>query len=331
MKRIAITIILAAMLPVAVPANAAETELPPAPDATQNFVALKPSVIVNADVVKLGDIFQGVGKYAERTIAYAPRPGGRAVFDARWLSRVAAAFKLNWRPASRAETVVVERASQVVTKTDIEDLLQQQWEAQGGDTMSRTQLSNRAFRLHLPMTGDLGAENLLSVEQMIVDQASGRFSAVLAWGTGNDERVRLAGRVERMTEVPVLSDRLQRGEVISEKDIEWQTLPLARLPRGAITEPGDIIGMATKRTLHPGKPVTTSDVQRPLLVNRGETVTMVLTTPEMRLTAKGRALENGSRGDTVRISNLQTNTVVDAIVTGPGQARVETAVNLAMR
>jgi len=122
-----------------------------------------------------------------------------------------------------------------------------------------------------------------------------------------------------------------RGEVISEADIEWHELPEARLPRAALVDAAMIVGMAAKRPLPAGKPITATDIRRPLLVNRGETVTMVLTTPAMQLTAKGRALQHGSQGDTIRISNLQTNTVLDAVVIGPGQARVETTVNLAMR
>lgn len=296
-----------------------------------DVVALKPNVTVNGDMVRLGDIFIGAGQYAERSVAYAPRPGGRAVFDANWLARIAAGFKLDWRPASRSDRVIVERASQIVTKGDIETILQNRWLDDGGDPSAVAKLSNRAFRLHLPVnTADSGGA-ALDVEQMHVDPANGRFVAVLTWGTAANERTRLTGRVVRMAEVPVLSSRLRRGEVIGEGDIEWQSMELDRLARGAITEPDEIIGMAAKRTLHPGRPVTGNDIRRPLLVNRGDTITMVLSTPMMQLTAKGRALENGSRGETIRISNLQTSTVVDAVVSGPGQARIESDVNLAMR
>lgn len=325
-----ITYIIAALMLLTVPTLAAGTEKGSAPDQGV-FVTLMPNAVLDDGVVRLGDIFQGVGDNADRVVAYAPRPGSRAVFDARWLGRVAKAYKLNWRPSSKADRIVIERASQIITKGDVENLLQQQLREDGSDPSDRAVLSNRAFSLHLPTNQANGGELDLGVEQMSVDPNSGRFTAVVSWGNSVDDRVRLTGRVERMTEVPVLLDRVMRGEVIDKSNVEWQFLAEARLPNSAITDVTQLVGMAAKRSLQAGKPITASDVHRPLMVNRGETVTIYLTTPAMQLSTKGKALEHGSEGDTIRISNTQTNTVVDAIVTGPGQARVETIVNLAMR
>lgn len=296
------------------------------PDLTR-FVTLVPLVTVDSGVVHLGDIFQGSGDNAERVVAYAPRPGSRAVFDAYWLQRVARAFKLNWRPTSRKDRVVVERASRLIGRSEVEDMLSERMIAEGGDSSSRVVLSNPSFRLHLPTTETVA----LSLDQFNVDPSSGRFTSMLTWGTRADDRMRVSGRFERMSDVPVLSNRAMRGDLISQSDIEWIKLPEARLSRTALTDVEHIVGMAAKRAIQPGRPITLGDVRRPLLVNRGETVTMVLTTPTMQLSAKGRALQAGSKGETIRITNLQTNTVIDAVIIGPGQARVDLAVNLAMR
>ncbi|HEY9163028.1 MAG TPA: flagellar basal body P-ring formation chaperone FlgA [Magnetovibrio sp.] len=325
-----ITFVIAALMLLSTPAFAEEVEQAPAPK-HDAFVTLMGSVTVTDGVVRLGDIFHGVDAYADKVVAYAPRPGGRAVFDSRWLARVASAYKLNWQPSSTVERVVIERASQIVTKTEVEDLLQQRLLDDGGDASSQALLSNRSFVLHLPIDAANNTPPTLDVQQLTVDDSTGRFSAVIAWGSGADDNVHVAGKVERMAQVPVLANRVMRGEVIKASDIQWQTLAEGRLPRTAITEVDLVVGMAAKRTLQAGKPIAIADIRRPLLVNKGESVTMYLTTPSMRLTAKGRALEHGSEGDTIRISNSQTNTVVDAIVTGPGQARVETSVDLAMR
>jgi len=42
---------------------------------------------------------------------------------------------------------------------------------------------------------------------------------------------------------------------------------------------------------------------------------MMLYTPRMQLTSKGKALEDGSVGDTVRIMNTQIKTVVEGLIT----------------
>ena len=46
-------------------------------------------------------------------------------------------------------------------------------------------------------------------------------------------------------------------------------------------------------------------------------VTILYEVPRMTLTAKGRALEDGSNGEVIRVANTQSNTVVDALVVGP--------------
>jgi flagella basal body P-ring formation protein FlgA len=297
-----------------------------APEAPQ-FVSLTSRVVVDTNVVRLGDIFQGVSDHAESVVAYAPRPGGRAMFDAQWLRRVANGYKLNWRPTSKMDILVVERSSRIINRDAIEALLHTSMIDQGGDQNSRAVLSNRAMVLHLP----IDTTEPLAVQQLSIDHSNGRFNAILSWGMAADERTRLSGRFVRMTEVPVMADRVMRGELISQSNIKWVTMPESRLSRMVITDQDMLVGMTAKRALQPGKTISANDVRRPLLVNRGESVTMILTTPSMQLTAKGRALESGSDGDTIRISNQQSKTVIDAVVTGSGLVRVDMNVNLAMR
>jgi len=296
-------------------------------DGEMNIITLNNHVTIQDGVIRLGEVFQGTGEYSDRVIAYAPRPGSRAVFDARWLKRVATAFKLNWRPSSSAQRIVVERESLVITKSEIETLLFERLVAEGGDASSRISLANRSFRLHLPV----GEEYLMGIDQISFDATTGRFSAVLAWGNAKDERRRITGRMERMTEVPVLAKRIMGGALIEETDLEWVELPQARLARNAVTDAGHLVGMVAKRTISAGKPITANDIAKPRDVTKGQSVTMVLTTPAMRLTAKGKALEAGATGDTIRITNSQTSTVIEGVITGPGRVRVDTQVNLAMR
>ncbi len=51
----------------------------------------------------------------------------------------------------------------------------------------------------------------------------------------------------------------------------------------------------------------------------------------MTLTAQGRALEDGGAGDTVRVVNTQSNTVVQAVVTGANRVSVLPAGTIAMK
>lgn len=59
------------------------------------------------------------------------------------------------------------------------------------------------------------------------------------------------------------------------------------------------------------------------VIRRGESVNLVYQAPGMSLNMRARALEDGAIGQSVRFQNV-SNRTIDATVTGPGAARVET-------
>lgn len=332
MKRIALILLgVALLLPASTLAGSQQNKsniAGPSLETLQGPVQLKHRVMISSDMIQLGDIFENSGKYSTRAVAYAPRPGQKATFDARWLAQIATAFRLNWRPSSGLDQTVVERDAQIIDNDAIEAMVFDRLIDEGVDPSSEIVLANRNQRLYLPA----GADIEFSMENMNFDAISGRFATYLVWSNANRrEKVRIAGRVEQVSEIPVLVRRILRGDTVRSRDIKWARVLSSKMQRDWIIEPSDLIGMTATRTLPAGKPVRTAEVRRPLLVEKGSIVTMQLKTAMMSLTAQGRALENGSRGDIIRISNVQTNTVIEAEITGPGTARVETPVNLAMR
>jgi len=84
-------------------------------------IVLRESAAVDGKTVRIGDLFLNVGEKAGIAIAYAPEPGGRAVFDARWLLKVARAYKLDWRPMGRHDKVVVQRNATFISREEIAD------------------------------------------------------------------------------------------------------------------------------------------------------------------------------------------------------------------
>jgi flagella basal body P-ring formation protein FlgA len=56
-------------------------------------------------------------------------------------------------------------------------------------------------------------------------------------------------------------------------------------------------------------------------VRRGDAVTLVYRAPGMSLSMRTRALEDGAVGQSVRLLNTASNRTIDAVVTGPGEAR----------
>jgi flagella basal body P-ring formation protein FlgA len=56
---------------------------------------------------------------------------------------------------------------------------------------------------------------------------------------------------------------------------------------------------------------------------------MKIETPLMSLSAQGKALQDGTQGETVRVMNTQSNRMVEGIVDGPGSVVIRTPEKLA--
>jgi flagella basal body P-ring formation protein FlgA len=67
-----------------------------------------------------------------------------------------------------------------------------------------------------------------------------------------------------------------------------------------------------------------------VLVARNSTVTIVLQTGYLRLTAQGKAIEDGAKGDTIRVTNLQSKKTIEAVVAGPDFVTVQSGVHSAV-
>ena len=208
-------------------------------------VALNAKAMVDADIVTLGDLFDGVGEKAETPVAYAPRPGKRAYFGARWLYRLARAHNLSWRPLSKHTQAVVERRGQVIDREEIKDAILGAMRARGVDADLEVGLTNAMIRMHVPAN----APATVSVDEISYDNHSKRFAALLSAPADdpNAQRLRVAGHMVAMTEVPVVNRRVAKGDVIAEADIAWKKIRTDRLRRDTVTRPENLIGKSPIR------------------------------------------------------------------------------------
>ena len=287
-------------------------------------VILRQNIMVDSTLVVLGDFFEGAGDKAGIAVAYAPEPGKRAVFDANWLYRAANAYDLKWRPVSMKQQAVVKRQTVTIEREEIEDNILAVLIDKGIDPEMTVELSNRSMRLYAP------ASSLASiiVENVDYDPRTRRFSAYVS--TPEAKPIRVTGRLQKMLNVPVTNRRVLRGEVIRSEDIAWLKTPSDRVQQDIVMQPDDLIGKTPKHGIRSGAPVRSSEVQRPIMVKKGSLVTMILQTPMMTLTSQGKAIDNGSDGDVIRLTNTQSNTIVQAVVSGPGRVSITPASHLAM-
>ncbi len=286
----------------------------------QALVLLKTKVVVEGPVLHLGDLFEGLGEKDAIPVARAPAPGKRIQIDARWLAAVAQAYGVPWRPSSRLDGAVIERASVVIETRQLEGAALDALRQRGVGGRVSLVLDNPAMRLHLP--SDVAPTLLIA--GLSHNPETGRFTAHFvapAQGTPM-ARATLSGRAIEMIEVPALRRRMVPGEVIHERDIEWLGLRADRIARNAVRDVANLVGKSPRRPIRAGAAVLGNQLREPILVPKNSLVTIRLQTARMILTVQGRAMEPGAMGNVIRVMNTNTSKIISASVTDSGAVEV---------
>lgn len=178
------------------------------------------------------------------------------------------------------------------------------------------ELDNRAVELRAPQ----GAGGL-AVENLYYSPVQGRFAAEIVV-TGSQVRLPVSGRAFGVVQIPVLSRRVLPGDIIGPGDIDWQDMRADQTTSDTAATDAQLIGMTPKRGVSTNQPVRLRDLQSPRMVDKGAMVTITLQTPSMTLTTQGKALQDGGKGEVIRVVNTQSNRIVEATVAGPNVVAV---------
>jgi flagella basal body P-ring formation protein FlgA len=167
-------------------------------------------------------------------------------------------------------------------------------------------LNARAVQLAAARAG-LDWANAEGLRTIVVRAASGAGSAGHAAAQGN-------------VEVLTWARSLQAGEVVQPQDLVWSKAAAA--PPGAPSEPEAVIGLAARRPLREGAAVGARDVAPAQVIKAGDTVTVVFADEGVQLSLEGKAMGPAGVGETLNVQNTASKKIIQAVVTGPGQAVV---------
>lgn len=163
-------------------------------------------------------------------------------------------------------------------------------------------------------------EKAVIISAWWMDTATGRYIANVVTHSGETRRI--SGMATLTVSVPVPLRRMMPGDIIAETDLGVIDLPAARIGAYAVIDPADLMGMQVRSLLTEGRPVMTQSVMEPLVVNRGDLVTIRYLDGALELSSPGRALANAHRGQDVRIVNLVSNATVSGIASADGIVEV---------
>ncbi|MFO8154768.1 MAG: flagellar basal body P-ring formation chaperone FlgA [Pseudomonadota bacterium] len=122
--------------------------------------------------------------------------------------------------------------------------------------------------------------------------------------------------------VVVTNGFLQRNRQITADDVSLEEYDTGELRRGYYRDPDEVIGMVPRTGIGPDTVLRPSQLQPPLLIHRGDRVSIQAGSEHFRISMEGEAEEDGRKGETVRVRNLSSGREIDAVVVAPGRVRV---------
>ena len=122
------------------------------------------------------------------------------------------------------------------------------------------------------------------------------------------------------TEVLTYTRSLGAGEIVQPTDLVWTKA--AGAPGDAPSDADQVIGQMAKRPLRAGAVVLARDFGMAIVIKAGDLVNVTYEADGVSLTLQGKAMASAGVGETLTVQNTQSKKIVQAVVSGPGQAVV---------
>ena len=131
-----------------------------------------------------------------------------------------------------------------------------------------------------------------------------------------------ASAVAGATEALVYARSLKTGEVVSAEDLTWAPVSPRMLPPGAPQDAEALIGLAARKPLRAGAAAQSADLSAARVIKKDDPVSVHFRSGGVALMLQGKALSAAAEGESVKVLNLQSKMIIEAMAAGPGLAVV---------
>jgi flagella basal body P-ring formation protein FlgA len=292
------------------------------------IIRVAPETVVDAERVLLHHIAELSGFSAAQRdqvggiyIGYAPRPSESNTYTGERLRKLVASYNINAR-VEIPEQVRITRGHRIIAKERIRELFLDALVRQSGVDPSKVKVPsvNPDADLIVP-SGNSRISVEFSAGETFRRRATARLSIIV--NNRHWKSIYLTGVIEIYGQVVKVARDIPRGQQIGIDDVTVEEADFGTLPDSVVTELGDVLGMETLTALKAGQVLTETLVQAPVLVARGDMVTLVLDIPNMRVTARGIAQQNGRRRQVIKVLNIASNKVVYGQVLTTNEVKIQ--------
>ena len=119
-------------------------------------------------------------------------------------------------------------------------------------------------------------------------------------------------------DVLVFTHPMNTGDIVQAEDLQFAEVAAAS--GSTLTDAQGAIGKIVRYPLRSGVAIRLNDLTSPTVVRRSEQVQVTWSSNGMSLSMTGLAQKDAAAGDLIQVQNPVSKKMVDAVVTGPGQA-----------
>ena len=141
---------------------------------------------------------------------------------------------------------------------------------------------------------------------------AGRIPVTLQININNNfqKRIRITSRVLVSQEVVKIIRSVRKGEIISDENIQLETIQTERPWKNALRSIDQALGFEAGRNMPIGKILTQKFLKRPALVNRGDKILILAEKGGMKITAPGILKEDGFKDGMVKVLNIESKKLI---------------------
>jgi flagella basal body P-ring formation protein FlgA len=286
---------------------------------------LRAQVTVEGDIVRIGDMIENAGTAAQIAIYRSPDLGTTGTLPTTQVISALQAHQVIGVNTRDIKSVTVTRLARTIDSREIESQVAHAIEHRSG-LGDAANLSLTFDRDMQDVRLDAWNNGELQPVQVRYEPRTGRFD--VSFEIGNDinsarTRLRFSGVAIEMLDAAILTRNVDRGDVLKASDVVIERRPKAEV--GSDAARGRAVGMQMRKSARAGQALKAADLGKPDLVQRDDNVTLIYEASGIYLTARGKAVDSGTEGDTVTVLNLQSKRTISGVVVGRDQVAISIA------
>lgn len=271
-------------------------------------ILLKEETVVKGENIFLSDLVSSPFNLSDISLGVSPLPGRERTLSKNYIQARAKTLDDNLilvgpdkiKIARESQPLEVEKVVGIAKEAILKSL-------KGGENV-QIELVRAPSDIHLPAgeanykvsrIGERGRQSLCQVEVEVDGKRIREVEAIF--------------EVKRFGQVVVAKNKLNRGQILAPDNLKIELREVTTL-KSPFARIEDLTSLRASTFIREGDIVTSKMVETPPLIERGQTITILVEEGPVSITTLGKSLSDGMKGEVLRARNLDSKKEITARV-----------------